>query len=249
MFVDDASPDDAWRILKDEAAKDDRIRGLRLGRNCGQHFAIYAGLEKAKGRFSVVMDGDLEDPPEEIPRLMLRARQGFDIVIATYSDRTHPRWRRLGSQLYFWILRGAIPEGGKLSTFSVVSERARSAYIAAPLAGRAYILVLFGLDLPTAFISSHKEPRPHGASSYDFRKLSPLALRNMLLFSPRRLFCVLATVAIGILLVAVGLWGAWPAVPIWLSCCILVGAALAVSRSYAGPELVLTSFLREGNAA
>ena len=74
VFVDDASPDDSWRILKEQACKDDRIGGLRLGRNCGQHAAIYAGLEKAKGRFSVVMDGDLEDPPEEIPRLMARAR-------------------------------------------------------------------------------------------------------------------------------------------------------------------------------
>jgi polyisoprenyl-phosphate glycosyltransferase len=230
IFVDDASPDDSWRILKEQACKDDRIGGLGFGRNCGQHAAIYAGLEKAKGRFSVVMDGDLEDPPEEIPRLMARARQGSDIVIATYSDRTHPAWRRLGSRLYFWMLHGR-GAGTRLSTYSVLSERARSAYLAAPLAGRAYLSVLFRLNLPTAFVSSHKEARLAGGSSYSLGKLSPLAVRNILLFNPWRLLWVLMTLAIGVLFVGVGLWGPWPAIPIGLVCLTLVGATLAVARS------------------
>ena len=232
VFVDDASPDDAWPILKELSSKDARIRGLRFDRNCGQHFAIYAGLERARGRFSIVMDCDLEDPPEEIPSLMARARQGFDIVIATYLDRAHPAWRRFGSRLYFWMLGGANLDGARLSTYSVLSQRARSAFIAAPLAGRGYVSVLLRLGLPTAFVASHKAPRPEGHSSYELRKLSLLAGRNLLLFSPWRLACVLTTIAFGILLVAVGLWGAMPAIPIWVSCCILIAAGLWASRSY-----------------
>jgi polyisoprenyl-phosphate glycosyltransferase len=230
VFVDDASPDDSWRILKTQSSKDNRIRGVRLGRNCGQHFAIYAGLKEAKGRFCLVMDCDLEDPPEEIPQLMRRARQGFDVVIATYFDRSHPGWRRLGSRLYFWMLRGGNLKGAKLSTFSVLSDRARSAFIAAPLARRAYLLVLLGFDLPIAFISSRKEPRADGASSYDPRTLAFLAARNMLLFSPRRLVVVLGTVALGMLALSAALWGAWPVMAIWLFCCILIGAALGALR-------------------
>ena len=132
VFVDDASPDDAWAILKELSSKDARIRGLRFDRNCGQHFAIYAGLGRARGRFSIVMDCDLEDPPEEISSLMARAHRGNDIVIATYFDRAHPAWRRFGSRLYFWMLGGANLDGARLSTYSVLSQRARSAFIAAP---------------------------------------------------------------------------------------------------------------------
>ena len=195
-----------------------------------QHFAIYAGLKKATGRFIIVLDGDLEDPPEEIPRLLARAKEDADIVVATYSDRAHPDWRRIGSRLYFWILGAGAPDGGRLSMFTALSERGRSAYLAAPLAGRVYLLVLLGLDLPTAFVSSYKEPRLGDGSSYSFGKLSPLAARNLLLFNPRRFAFVLTTLAAIILLAAVSLWGAWPAVRIWLACSLAVGSSLAAWR-------------------
>jgi dolichol-phosphate mannosyltransferase len=231
VFVDDASPDDAWRVLKQQAAKDERIRAIRLEQNHGQHFAIYAGLKQAKGRYCVVMDCDLEDPPEEIPRLVARLEEGADIVIATYADRAHPAWRRTGSRLYFWMLDTPRPENDSLSMFSVLSEDARSAYAAAPLAGRAYLLVLLRLGLRTAFLASRKEPRHEGVSSYDLRKLWPLAVRNILLFNPRRLAAVLGAIALAMLLVAIWLWGAWPAVPIWLAGVMLAAAALALWRS------------------
>jgi polyisoprenyl-phosphate glycosyltransferase len=184
VFVDDASSDGAWEVLKHLAAADDRIHGLRLDRNRGQHYAIYAGLKEAGGQFSVVMDCDLEDPPEEIPGLVALAREGSDVVIASYSDRPHPAWRRWGSRSYFWMLETPRPENARLSMFSVLSERARSAYVGAPLAGRSYLLLLLQLRLPTTFMASRKEPRHEGVSSYNVRKLYPLAVRNVLIFNP-----------------------------------------------------------------
>jgi len=231
IFVDDASTDGAWGVLKQLAATDDRIRGLRLDRNRGQHYAIYAGLKNARGRFTVVMDCDLEDPPEEIPRLVALAQGGSDVVIASYSDRAHPAWRRWGSRLYFWMLDVRRPKSARLSMFSVISERALTAYVAAPLAGRSYLLVLLRLGLPTTFLASRKDPRHEGASSYNLRKLSPLAVRNVLLFNPRRLAAVLGALALGALFPAAWIWGAWPAMPVWVATVVAVILALALWRS------------------
>ncbi len=232
IFVDDASADGAWEVLKHLSATDDRIHGLRLDRNRGQHYAIYIGLKHARGQFTVVMDCDLEDPPEEIPGLLAAlAREGSDIVIASYSDRAHPAWRRWGSRLYFWMLETPRPDDARLSMFSVLSEKARSAYVGAPLAGLSYLLPLLQLGLPIAFLASRKEPRQEGVSSYNVRKLYRLAVRNVLLFNPRRLALVLGTLAFGVLIVALWLWGAWPTVPIWLAAVMSAVIALALWRS------------------
>jgi glycosyltransferase involved in cell wall biosynthesis len=104
VFVDDRSPDGAWELLEDLARRDRRVRALRLSRNFGQHAAITAGLAEAHGRWVAVLDCDLQDPPEEIPRLLEIAKEGCDVVgtaasahasifdyATRYSDR---QWRR-----------------------------------------------------------------------------------------------------------------------------------------------------------
>ena len=93
ILVDDASPDDAWPVLRELCATDSRIKAIALSRNFGQHYAIAAGIEHAVGRWVVVLDCDLQDRPEEIARLYAKAQEGFDVVFAdppydyeNYSD-------------------------------------------------------------------------------------------------------------------------------------------------------------------
>ena len=90
IFVDDRSPDESWDILRRLADQDDSVRLVRLSRNFGQHAAITAGIEFARGRWIVVMDCDLQDPPEDIPRLYARAREGVEIVYARRTGRRGP---------------------------------------------------------------------------------------------------------------------------------------------------------------
>ncbi|MGH2951241.1 MAG: glycosyltransferase, partial [Solirubrobacterales bacterium] len=82
VFVEDRSPDESWRALREIAAADSRVKLLRLSRNFGQHAAITAGLAAATGAWVVVMDCDLQDPPEEIPTLFAKGQEGFDVVLA-----------------------------------------------------------------------------------------------------------------------------------------------------------------------
>jgi len=88
VMVNDASPDDAWEKIRSLATGDPRIVGVNLLRNYGQHFAITAGLEHATGDWVAVMDCDLQDVPEELPKLYGKAVEGgYDAVFGRRAER------------------------------------------------------------------------------------------------------------------------------------------------------------------
>ena len=80
ILVEDCGPDNSWEQVLIESNKDNRVKGIKLSRNFGQHHAITAGLDASKGDWVVVMDCDLQDRPEEIINLYNEAKKGFDIV-------------------------------------------------------------------------------------------------------------------------------------------------------------------------
>ena len=101
ILVDDGSDDASWSLIATEHERDRRVGGLRLSRRFGHHLAVTAGLDRARGDAVVVMDGDLQDPPEEIPKLYARFHEGFDLVYGIRQQRHDPLLKRINSQL-FW---------------------------------------------------------------------------------------------------------------------------------------------------
>src|SRR5215208_459394 len=96
IFVDDRSMDSSWEELLQLSAADPAVKLVRLSRNFGQHPAITAGLAESRGEWVVVTDCDLEDPPEEIPRLWATAHEGrYDFVLARRRRRRQAIWRRI----------------------------------------------------------------------------------------------------------------------------------------------------------
>jgi len=87
ILVEDGSADASWTAIEKVVRSMPKVKGVKLSRNFGQHNAITAGLDESKGDWVVVMDCDLQDRPEEIPKLLSEARKGFDIVYARRSDR------------------------------------------------------------------------------------------------------------------------------------------------------------------
>ena len=87
ILVNDASPDNSWQEIVLECSNDKRVKGINLSRNFGQHKAILAGLNYAKGTWVVVMDCDLQDRPEEIPSFYKKALEGYDIVQGEREER------------------------------------------------------------------------------------------------------------------------------------------------------------------
>jgi len=100
VFVDDRSVDDGWGVLQRLAREDPRVRAFRLSRNFGEAAAVTAGLAQARGAWAVVMDCDLQEAPEDIPRLWAAAGEGYDLVRTTRKQWRHSRFRRWTSRVY-----------------------------------------------------------------------------------------------------------------------------------------------------
>jgi undecaprenyl-phosphate 4-deoxy-4-formamido-L-arabinose transferase len=99
IFVDDGSTDDSAKLLKHLYELHPTIKVIRLNRNYGQHLAIFAGLERARGEVIVTLDGDLQNPPEEIPRLLEKIQEGYDVVCGHRASRQDPLRRKVASYL------------------------------------------------------------------------------------------------------------------------------------------------------
>lgn len=180
LYVDDGSLDGSWQQLERMAAADSRVRPWRMDRNRGQAAAIRAGLERSGGERIVVMDCDLQDPPEAIPRLLARARSGSEIVFTLRPPPVGYGWaRRLGTAAYLRLRDlGRSEPQPRYSSFSVVSRRVARAVLAAE-EGSSYLLALRAVDAPSVAVEVHRPERYAGRSSYTLVGLSKVALGNL----------------------------------------------------------------------
>jgi glycosyltransferase involved in cell wall biosynthesis len=104
IFVDDGSNDDSLKMMREAAKKDAHFRIIKLSRNFGHQAAISAGIRKAKGDAVIVMDGDLQDPPEELPRFLEQWRNGYHVVYAIRKKRKEAFYKRWAYALFYRIL-------------------------------------------------------------------------------------------------------------------------------------------------
>jgi dolichol-phosphate mannosyltransferase len=173
VLVDDRAEDGSWSEIERLAAIDRSVRGILLSRNFGQHAAITAGLQHARGARVVVMDCDLQDPPEDIPRLYAKALEGYDIVFGRRSRKPTGAVRRLLGRLYFTGIRvfaGSQIEG-QYGTFSVISRKVVDAFLQFHDQDRHYLMILTWLRFDTAAVDYKPAPRYRGRSSYSISKL------------------------------------------------------------------------------
>jgi glycosyltransferase involved in cell wall biosynthesis len=104
ILVDDGSPPETWSVVRDIAGEDPSVVGLRLGRNSGQHSALLAGIRVASMGVVVTIDDDLQNPPEEIPRLLEKLDDSVDVVYGSPIEVAQKGWRRIGARMIRWVL-------------------------------------------------------------------------------------------------------------------------------------------------
>lgn len=174
VLVDDRSPDDAWAKIRQLCERNPRVRGLRLSRNFGQHVAITAGLRAAHGQLVVVMDCDLQDPPEDIPRLLSALREGqHDYVLARRVKRSHSAVRLVSARLYFSLLSALSGErlDASFGTFSVLTRKVVDAILQFGERERHYLFLLRWLGFNAGAIDYSHAERATGQSTYSFSRL------------------------------------------------------------------------------
>ena len=178
LFVNDASPDESWSVIRSLAAEDGRVRGLDLSRNFGQHYAISAGVDVSSGDWVVVMDCDLQDPPEEIGKLLRRAREGYDIVFSRRSERRHSLFKRLTSKAFNRMMAylTETPYDDSVTHFSIVSRSVARAFGALRERNRSYAPLVAWLGFRVGYVETEHHARFAGKSSYTLRRLFSLAL-------------------------------------------------------------------------
>lgn len=189
ILVCDASPDASWQRIREIAARDARVVGLRLARNAGQHNAISAGLECAHGRHIVVMDCDLQDRPEEIPALYAKAREGYDLVFGQRIDRQDAWLKRFLSRAFYRALGylTATQYDASTANFGVFSARAIAAVNALPERSRFFPLMVRQAGFPAARIPIQHASRASGKTTYSFGRLLRLAIEIALSYSDKPL--------------------------------------------------------------
>ncbi len=189
ILVNDASPDDSWVEINKLAREDVRVRGINLSRNFGQHNAITAGLDYARGDWVVVMDCDLQHRPEEIPKLYHKAQEDYDLVVGMRAQRQDGFFKALGSRLFYRVFAYCTGFGidHRLSNFGIYSRKVIRSITSLREQSRSFGLLALWVGFRRIEVDIEHASRPYGESSYDFRKLGSLALDSILFHSDRLL--------------------------------------------------------------
>jgi undecaprenyl-phosphate 4-deoxy-4-formamido-L-arabinose transferase len=185
ILVDDGSGDDSWQVIESLHVRYAWVRGLRLMRNYGQHNATLCGIRDARGEVLVTMDDDLQHPPEQIPVLLARLAEGYDVVYGSPEAERHGLWRDIASQITKLALQSVLGArtARQVAGFRVMRTRLRDAF--ADFRG-AFVSIDVLLTWSTTRFSAVKVPhefRRVGRSNYTFFTLVIHALNMLTGFS------------------------------------------------------------------
>jgi glycosyltransferase involved in cell wall biosynthesis len=189
LLVNDGSPDDSWQVVQGLAARYAWVQGINLMRNYGQHNATLCGVRAARYEVVVTMDDDLQHPPEEIPHLLAKLEQGFDVVYGVPRQRPHSWWRNLGSVMSKLIVSTAI--GLKtvrdVSAFRAFRTDLRRAFEAYDNPDVMLDVLLSWGTTRFASLPVDEQPRTLGESNYTFGRLVRMSLLYLTNFSTKPL--------------------------------------------------------------
>lgn len=185
LFVEDCGGDRSWELIQELAAGDSRVRGLRMSRNYGQHNALLCGIRAARNEVVVTLDDDLQNPPEEISKLLAKLAEGHDMVYGTPEHERHGFLRDMASRVTKYALQGAMgaETARKVSAFRAFRTELRRAFqdYRSP-AVNLDVLLTWGTTRFASVTVPH-DARQIGESGYSVRKLITHAVNMMTGFS------------------------------------------------------------------
>ena len=199
IFVVDGGQDRSFKIVKELRARDERVKGLKFSRNFGHQYALTAGLDHARGEAVIMMDGDLQHPPELIPMLVEKWRAGAQIV-STYRESTEGigPLKRLTAALFYGLLNrfGNIRLSPNAADFRLIDRRVADRFSAIREQARFLRGLFAWVGFRQAVVPYKAEKRPAGRTKYSPKKMGRLALDGITSFSvaPLRVATVLGLI-------------------------------------------------------
>jgi glycosyltransferase involved in cell wall biosynthesis len=187
ILVEDCGPDASLSKIVALSEKDSKIKGFKLSRNFGQHYAITCGLDKSKGEWVVVMDCDLQDQPEEIITLYRKATEGYDVVLAKRNQRKDSFLKKKFSEVFYrtlgYLTGSAMDE--QVANFGIYHRKVINALYELRESIRYFPTMVQWVGFKQTAISVTHSARESGTSSYSFKRLLNLALDIILAYSDK----------------------------------------------------------------
>ena len=236
ILIDDGSDDETWSEILLAAKGNEFITGVKLTKNFGQHHAITAGIAQARGNWAVIMDGDLQDEPEIIPKLYEKALEGFDIVFVSRIKRKEKYLYQLAQRFFYFTLKflSNIDFEPRQANFSIISRKVMISYLKFSEQSRFYGSTIKWLGFHTSSISATHGKRFVGKPSYTLKKRFKLAADIILAFSDRPLR------------IAIGLGLVMSALSILMVTWILIGVSSWGFSVVGWPSLIAAIFFSTG---
>jgi polyisoprenyl-phosphate glycosyltransferase len=210
VAVDDGSLDRTWEIIVSEAKRDPRTRGVRFTRNFGHQMALTAGLARARGGDVLIIDADLQDPPELLVTMLAKRAEGFDIVYGQRRSRAGETWFKLVTAKIFYRLIGflaEVPIPADTGDFRLMSRRAVDAFLLLPETSRFIRGMVAWIGYPQIAVPYDRAARTAGTTKYNLSKMLRFAADGVAAFSIKPLR--VAT------FVSAGLFGAASLITLW----------------------------------
>jgi dolichol-phosphate mannosyltransferase len=185
ILVDDGCPENSWEVIVALQVKYKFIKGIKLSRNFGQHFAITAGIKHSKGELIIVMDCDLQDDPKHIPDLVKEQEKGFEIVYTLRDQRNFGFIKNLWAVIFYKVYNYLIDDirlsgFSNIGTYSLITRRVAEAYGLIGDHHRHYLMILRWLGFKHSFIEIEHQKRFEGKSGYTTLKLIKHAINGII---------------------------------------------------------------------
>lgn len=208
IFVDDGSTDGTRDCLCRWAQLDPRVRVVALARNFGHQIAVTAGIDAASGDVLVVIDADLQDPPEVVPAMIAKWREGYDVVYGQRLSRAgESPFKVWSAKLFYWLLNrlSDTPIPRDTADFRLIGRNVADAIRAMPERDRFLRGMVSWVGFKQVAFPYQRAERPAGVSKYSIRKMIHFAADGILSFSskPLRVSTTLGTLSAGIALVGI----------------------------------------------
>lgn len=186
IYINDGSSDQTLQRLLKIMQRDAQVQVIDLSRNFGKEAALTAGLDAAHGEAVIVIDADLQDPPELIPEMLVEWRQGFDVVLMRRSSRRGETWlKKITAKLFYCTIHrvSAVPIPENVGDFRLLSQRAVVALRQLPERTRFMKGIFAWIGFPTSEISYHRDPRYSGDTKWNYWNLWNFALEGITSFT------------------------------------------------------------------